>query len=66
MTNYTNSQITFLIKEHIHSARDRDILIDRFVNGLTFCELEDKYHLSERQIKKIVYKADKLFISLLL
>ena len=66
MTNYTNSQIRHLIEEHIHSARDRDILIDRFVNGLTFCELENVYHLSERQIKKIVYKADKLFISLLL
>jgi len=66
MTNYTNSQITLLINEYIHSERDRAILIDRFVNGKTFCELEATHHLSERQIKRIVAKADKFFISHLL
>lgn len=65
MKNYTNSQIIELIMDHIHSVRDRKILIDRFVNGLSFKELESKYNLSERQIKKIVYRADKVFISLL-
>ena len=65
MNSYTNSRITELINEYIHSKRDREILIDRFVHGLTFCELEDKYHLSERQIKRIVYKADHFFITLL-
>ena len=57
--------MTELINEYIHSQRDREILIDRFVNGLTFSELEDKHHLSERQIKRIVKKADPILIHLL-
>lgn len=65
MKEYTNSQMTDLINEHIHSERDRQILLDRFVNGLTFSELEEKYYLSERQIKRIVNKADALLITLL-
>lgn len=63
--NYTNSEILKLIKEYIHSERDRAILIDRFINGLTFNELEIRHHLSERQIKRIVKKADNFFIDLL-
>lgn len=56
--NYTNSQIINFINEYIHSERDRNIMIERFVNGLTFSELSDKFYLSERQIKRIVKKAD--------
>lgn len=59
---YKNSDMIKLINEYIHSARDRKILIDRFVNGLTFKELEQKHHLSESQIKRIVKKADTLLI----
>lgn len=62
MIEYSNSRITELINEYIHSARDREILIDRFVNGLTFAELEDKYYLSERQLKRIVKKADTVLL----
>lgn len=60
--DYKNSDISALIDEYVHSQRDRDILKDRFVNGLTFGELSDKYYLSERQIKRIVAKADKILI----
>ena len=61
---YTNSQMAYLIDEYIHSARDREILKDRLINGLTFAELEDKHHLSERQIKRIVKKADVVFLNI--
>ena len=61
---YTNSQMAYLIDEYIHSARDREILKDRLINGLTFSELEDKHHLSERQIKRIVKKADVVFLNI--
>lgn len=64
MKEYTNSQIATLIDEYIHSQRDREILKDRFVNGLTFSELSGKYYLSERQIKRIVAKADIIFLKL--
>ena len=61
---YANSKMEFLIDEYVHSARDREILKDRFINGLTFAELENKHHLSERQIKRIVKKADCILLRL--
>ena len=62
MREYTNSEFANWVSEHIHSERDRKILIDRFVNGLTFGELEERHHISERQIKRIVHRADSFFI----
>lgn len=59
---YTNEYMLYLISEYIHSARDRDILHDRFIDGLTFKELEDKYKLCERQIKRIAKKIDNLLL----
>lgn len=55
---YSNKVINELIDEYIHSARDRDIIKDRLINGLTFSELSLKYFLSERQLKRIVKQAD--------
>ena len=62
MKEYTNSEMIALINEYVHSERDREILTERFVNGLTFAELSDKFFLSERQIKRIVKKADPLLL----
>lgn len=59
---YTNSKMSEFINEYVHSERDRNILTDRFINGMTFSELEDKYDLTDRQIKRIVKKADSFFI----
>lgn len=56
---YTNSEIKTLIQEHLHRQRDRAILFDRLVNGLTFEKLAEKYELSERQVKTIVYRDEK-------
>ena len=61
---YKNSDISALIDEYIHSDRDRCIIKDRFINGLTFTELSQKHYLSERQIKRIVKKADKILLKL--
>lgn len=57
---YTNIQIKTLIMEHLHSARDRAILYERLVNGLTFEALGEKFQLSDRQVKTIVYKAEEI------
>ena len=54
--NYTNSQMTTLIDEYIHSERDRAILKRRLIDGLTFDELADEFNLSQRRIKDIVYR----------
>lgn len=64
MKEYRNSDILSLINEYIHSERDREIITDRLVNGLTFSELSDKFYLSERQIKRIVKKADSFLVFL--
>lgn len=62
--NYKNSDFVNWVNEYIHSERDREILIARFVNGLTFSELSDKFYLSERQVKRIVKKADSFLLRL--
>lgn len=56
MKEYTNSQIAYLIDEHIHSERDREILKRRLIDGLIFDELAEEFNLSVRHIKAIVYK----------
>jgi len=61
---YSNTEFVNLVNEYVHSERDRNILIDRFVNGLTFPELSNKYFISERQAKRIVKKADILLLKL--
>ena len=61
MIEYTNSQISGLIAEHIHNKRNREVLLSRFVDGLTFERLSEKYDLSVRQVKNIVYRdGDKI------
>ena len=56
MKEYTNSQIRELIAEHIHSIRDREVLSDRLIDGLTFERLAEKHDMSDRQVRRIVYK----------
>ena len=57
---YTNSQIRDLIREHIHSERDRKILFRRLVDGVTFERLAEEFQMSTRQIKTIVYKNENI------
>ena len=54
--NYLNSSIVELVSEHVHSERDRKIVLKRMVDGLTFDELSLEFNMSARQIKRIVYK----------
>ena len=58
--DYTNSEIITLIVERIHKVRDRQILYDRFVHGLTFEQLAEAHDLSVRQVKNIVYKGSDI------
>ena len=59
MIDYTNSQITTLINEHIHNERDRKILIRRLVDGVCFEPLAEEFDMSVSQIKRIVYKSER-------
>ena len=56
MKEYTNSEISAAIDERVHSLRDRDVLKSRFIDGLCYEPLAEKYGLSVSQVKRIVYK----------
>lgn len=60
---YTNSKISHLIDEYIHSERDRNILKRRLIDGLTYERLAEEFDLSVRNIKKIVYKCEDTLFS---
>lgn len=61
MKEYTNSQISALIDEHIHSARDREILKRRLIDGVCYEPLAEEYGLTVQRVKQIVYRSkDKL------
>ena len=55
-----NSEIQHIIDEYIHNERHREILHDRWIDGLTFEELAEMYDYSVRQVKRIVHKYDYL------
>ena len=62
MKDYTTSQICALIDEHIHNERDRQILKRRLVDGVCFEPLAEEFEMSDRHIKRIVYKLqERLF-----
>lgn len=56
LDNITNSQINAAIEEYCHSKRDRDLLKSRYIDGLTYEALAERYDLSVTQTKRIVYK----------
>lgn len=62
MKDYTNSQISALIDEHIHNQRDRNILKRRLCDGLTYERLAAEFDLSTQRVKAIVYKAQQKLI----
>lgn len=60
MIEYTNSQIRDLIREHIHSERDRKILFRRLVDGITYERLAEEFQLSVRQTRTIVHRGEDI------
>lgn len=56
MMEYSNSQISALIDEWIHSERDRAIMKRRLIDGLTHEKLAEEFDISVRQVKRIIYK----------
>lgn len=56
MIEYTNSAISAVIDEHIHSERDRILLKRRLIDGLTYEKLAEELDMSVRQVKNIIAK----------
>lgn len=55
-----NSEIQHIIDEYIHKKTHREILRDRWIDGLTFEKLAERHDYSVRQVKRIVHKYDYL------
>ena len=61
--NYTAFDIENAIDSHIvgrNAERNRQILKSRFIDGLTYEKLAEKYELSVSQIKWIVYRLETI------
>lgn len=66
---YTNSQIRALIEEYVHSIRDRELLFLRFIDGLTYEQIANRYqqdhpdnYISIDTVKRAIRKSEsKLF-----
>lgn len=65
MKDYTNSEITKIIDECIHSERDRSILKRRLVDGIKYESIAEEFDLSVRHVKTIIYKREKEILTFL-
>ena len=53
---YTNSRIREIIGEYVHNSKHREMLFDRFIDGMSFERIAEKHDMSVRQTKTIIYK----------
>ena len=57
---YTNTRISEMIAEYIHSERDRQLLERRLIDGITFERLAEEFELSVSQVKRIIWKDSEI------
>jgi len=57
--NYSNHRVVEVIDEYIHNARDRDILREKLVDGVTYDALAGKYDLTYERVRDIVRQGKK-------
>ena len=55
--NLSRSELQYLMDQWIFNERDRLIVADTLFRSATYQQLAEKYDMSDRQIKNIVYKA---------
>ena len=55
----SNSEISRIIEEWIHSERDRKILKRRLIDGIRYEHLAEEFNLSVVQVKNVVYSCEK-------
>lgn len=63
---YSNSQIKGIIEEWIHSERDREVLLLRFIDGLSIDQISNRYQerhpdypISSDTVKRIIRKSEE-------
>ena len=59
----SRDEIVFLIQQFVFNKRDRDLIYDRLIDGITICELSNKYSLSDSQVKVIIKKTRDIVFS---
>ena len=62
---YTNSQMTAVIDEHVHSSWQREALKLRYIDGLTHEQIAEKLGYSTQYIKEIIKKHKALLFTYL-
>lgn len=60
MRDYSRTELTEAIDEWILNERNRAILKRRLIDGICFEPLAEKFDLSVRQVKTIVYKSQEI------
>lgn len=60
LPEYETDQMTELIRQHIHSERDRLILSRRLIDGITFEKLAEEFDLSTKAVRIIVHKQETI------
>lgn len=56
---YTNSQLSAIIAERVHSERDRKIMRMKLIDGKTYEQIAEETELSPRQTRRIVERLKK-------
>lgn len=59
----SRDEIVWLITQFVFSKRDRDLISDRLLEGLTYEQLSEKYFLSVRQVKTIAHRCKEIIYS---
>ena len=54
--DYSNHRVREVVEEFIHSARDRALILDNMVDGLSYDELAGKYSMSYEGVKDVMKK----------
>ena len=57
MVDLSRSDIEWLIEQYLFVARDREIAKARWIDGMTFDEIAERFDISPRQAKTIIRNA---------
>lgn len=60
----SRTEIEYMIDEYIvgmvHAQRNRAIMKSRYIDGLTYSKIAEKYELSDWQVKNIIYECERI------
>ena len=59
----SRDEIVYLVEQFIFNRRDRDLTLDRLLDGMTYEQLAEKYYMSVRHIKNLIHKNKEIVFS---